>query len=486
MTHYQLGFIALVVLCLCAIHFAKLYGRKSLLYPGMFFCILWFFTIGCSLIVDYVGGENATVFPEYMRELLRFVLVTAVSFFAASFWGYKTIRKNNPQLNLPGMDVLYQYAAVLCLVLSIIHFFVTGGSLNLARMRAIMVEHETDMFYNETRQTMLSTLLGFSNMFNWMLEIYAGMLLARRWSESAKEKKEMSVWLLLCPLLTCISNALTVGGRAGLIFGLRLYFFGIVLSLCTQGFSKEVIKKIVRVTLIVLLFFTLYSNYNSIQRYEETGKEIRTEVRDIPVLGSFFSIINYLSSSTFGYQLRRNDYVTPQLDYGIKTFGGIIFWTIPFSGIIGKPLSPGDLLGLERGYSMKQMFLELQKEKVEYFSVVATIYMTMYDDFGFYGTIIATIIMVLITQWFFFQWFSRDHNNMFSTYFLLLFFWMWSNSIFDSVFVSGYAKQFLNLMIALEIMRFYINSSMGRKQLKEAGKTVNREFDQKYSLTTDS
>jgi hypothetical protein len=141
---------------------------------------------------------------------------------------------------------------------------------------------------------------------------------------------------------------------------------------------------------------------------------------------------------------------------GEKSFCGIIFWQFPFSGLLGVNLSIGDILGMQRGYSMKMMFLQLQEDRNPFFSLVATMYMTLYDDFGYWGTVAVLLLMVALTQFFYYHWFCGNHYNFFSFYFLLLFFWMWSNSIFDPIFAAGYARGILYSMLLLEIIRYCI------------------------------
>ncbi|PKP46271.1 MAG: hypothetical protein CVT94_15345, partial [Bacteroidetes bacterium HGW-Bacteroidetes-11] len=173
-----------------------------------------------------------------------------------------------------------------------------------------------------------------------------------------------------------------------------------------------------------------------------------------PILNQFSSIMEYYSAVYNGYQLRRYDFVTKELEYGEKTFAGILFFRIPFAGTLGlRNTSIGEIAGLEE-YSMKKMFLELQSRNALHFSTVSSIYLLFYDDFGFWGTFLFLFFLVWITQIVYIKWFNSIHKSLFSIFFLFLFFVLWSNSIMDPVFATGFFRSTLFSIATLQVFYF--------------------------------
>lgn len=458
MDYYSLGIVTIVVLLYTSKSLWSLYNLKAFLHPGLLFCLLWSVTISSILISDSAGAEFYVVSPEYVNELFIFVLWTAIVFYLLRGWGKKKISSNFPQWSVNGFEILYKYAAPICLMSAIVGFFLAGGSFNLNQMRQMMVERETALFMGETAQTFAATMRGFCGEFNQLLLIYSGWLMFDYYLRKAypemsdrSDCPHINLFWMLIPSFSVLFNTLEFGGRNSLIIGFRLLFFGVLIRLAGNSKVKlQHLKKLIYVLVFLLFVFVLYSNYNSEQRMMDTGKEQRTELQKVPVVSQIFSVVNYLSSSVYGYQLRRYDFVSPELEWGQNTFSGLISWQLPFAGLMNLNLSIGGLLGLERGYSMKQMFLQLEQERNPYFSLIVTMFMTLYDDFGFWGTLVVLTLMVVVTQYFYYQWFCSDHSHFFGFYFLLLFFWMWSNSIFDPLFTAGYARMLLYMMIIAE------------------------------------
>lgn len=465
---YLLGIVTIAFLTINIIVILKLYGTKAFLHPGFSFSLIFALTVLSSLLVDATNGNMRIVFPEIFNELLYLVIFTGACLTLFAFQGRKTIVNHFPQLELDNFKNAFIYLAPICYLFSIIKYYRRGGSFNFQEMRDRMVELETKVF-DTGSQSSFDSLIGYFELFNQVIMIYSGweialLLLNRKDDFQRKWNTLLLRILMFIPILSSFIFSLSVGGRAVFISNIRFLFFGIILRLCSlKEINFKKMKHMFIYIFIVISLFSLYSNINLNQRYKAGGFSARSTLLDIPVINQFYSIIEYLNSANYGYQLRRMDYVTPELDYGQKSFGGIIFTRLPFSNILGINQSLGTYLGLEHKYTMKKMFLELEEENATHFSVIPTIFMTLYDDFGFIGSLIVIFFLSLISQYIFIRWFSSNHKGFLSFFFLLLVFWFWSNAIFNPIFASGDPN---NIFIVLLLFDFIMILSPNKSNIQ--------------------
>ncbi len=472
---YFLLFTTLFLTAAVGISFWKTYHVKIFLHPAFWFCVLWVCCIFSYFLLNIFPSEHNYYFAEHVNELYYFVLCTSIFFYVCKNIGRRTILSREPELKIDDIKRFFSVLAFVCLICSITNFILSGASFDFFSNRNKMVEYDTAMFYGEEKQSLIRTLLGVMLNINYMLAICAGFFLCSRFQyiflPKEDDKKRIAVFILFIPLLASFFDALSVGGRNVIVIAFRLYIFGSALAFCSFAKTdyfiqvRKLLKKFIYLCAILLILFMAYSNYNLAQRYEMMNLQ-NQGLANMPVWARpFASIIVYFGCATTGYQLRRNDFVTEKLDYGRKTFSGVLSWQLPFFGLFGIKASLGNIFDIET-YSMKTMFLELQQRNALFFSSVATMYLLLYDDFGFWGTIFFCFFLVLITQLLYWRWFLSDHKNFFSLYLLLIFFWLWSNSIFDPVFATGYVKTLFYSCLCLEVIRYSFNLIRDRNNTK--------------------
>lgn len=453
----NLAYTTIFVLAYTAIALWRTYGLKSLLHPGLYFCVLWMIGVVSFLTLTVIMNDFNIYNAKHVDELNGYVLFTAVLFLVFKRIGKRRVNKSSSVWTIHSFYPLFKYIALIALISAISMFIIRGASLDFAKTRDSTVEFETALFYGERSQTLLFTILGIFLSSNLILGIFAGFMI----SERLKNRliRNVSFLILLIPILTQVMMMLTVGGRIDLINILRAYIFGLAISMA-NGVPKKVLKKIIISTVVFFVIFSAYSNFNYQQRLSRTSYS--AILKESPILESFSSIIEYYTAVYNGYQLRRDDFVTRDLEYGEKTFAGILFFRIPFAGTLGlKKTSIGEYAGLEE-YSMKKMFLELQSENAVKSSTVSSVYLLFYDDFGYEGTFVFLFFLVLITQLVFISWFKKPHKTFFSIYILFVFTMLWSNSIFDPVFAGGFIRSTFYSIATIQVIVFLRSKILGK------------------------
>ncbi len=459
---YSLLFTTQAVLGITMVSFWRTYRIKSLLHPGMFFCGLWLFATTSCLVLSLFPETGSVVDEEMIDELNSFVLFTGLFFLVVKNWGKETILRNESVWHLENYAGVFKIISVAVLILGIVNFFIRGAGFNILEARLAMVEQSSALFYGEQDQSFLLTLVGGAVSFNAILCVMAGFELGR---DSWKIHK---IFLFL-PLLAGFLGSLSVGGRMEAYRVITYYFLGYAIA----GTSLKEKVHIKRLLLAGLLFFCIFSLFSFwIYRQRSMGRPEDSSWNRYAVLAPAVSIIDYFGSTYVGYQYRRNDFVTPEPDYGRKSFAGILFASVPFSALfLGRDASIGHLLELEQ-YTQKEMFLELTARNAPFYSSISPMYMLLYDDFGYFGTLAVCFLLVVLTHYIYLCWFRSPHRLLLSIYFLLVSFCFWSNSFFDPFTTSAMWKVLLTAIIGLEIARICLRRDPGTLPSKEPGQSL--------------
>jgi oligosaccharide repeat unit polymerase len=441
-----LAIVTTIILVFVAFELWRTYKIKVFLHPGLYFCVLWAFGVLSHLILSIIQNQSNLYNVDCVDELNGYVLYTSVLFYVFRTLGRKKVLSKPSVWKIYPFYPLFKYIAIASLIAAVSMFFIRGATLDFSATRDATVELETALYYGEVSQSILFTVLGVFISSNIILGVFAGFMIAECFGK--RKNITVNLWLLILPLFTQIVMMLTVGGRIDFINILRAYIFGVSISIA-NGINKAFMKKVVIVLSSAFMLFSVYSNFNYQQRTSESLAQDSN-----PVLNKFSSIMEYYSSVYTGYQLRRYDYVTNELEYGEKTFAGVLFFQIPLAGTIGlKNSSVGEFFGLEE-YSMKKMFLDLQSQNALHFSTVSSIFLLFYDDYGYWGTFIFLFILVWVTQLVYVFWFNSVHKSFFSIYIMFLFFVLWSNSIMDPVFSTGFLRSCLLSIATLQLVYF--------------------------------
>jgi oligosaccharide repeat unit polymerase len=467
---YLLAYITIIVLIVTLILIWKTYNLKALLHPGFYFCILWISCVSSFTILTLSIEQTNLYAPNHVNELNGFILFTSLCFLFLSRMGREAIKKNCSIWHVLDFQLIFGYFVIASFLSAIAFFIIRQPSLDFATTRELNVEIETAFFYGEESQTLPLTIIGIFLSTNIILGIYAGFIIGESYRKNLKPK--ICKYLLIVPIFTQIVIMLTVGGRVDFIGIMRAYVFGLGISF-SNGISRRVLKKFMIYGIIIIFIFSAYSNFNYEKRvgnYKDQNKLYSKNA----ILRQFSSIIEYFNSVYIGYQLRRDDFVTEKLEYGEKTFAGILFLRIPFASTLGlKKASIGEIAGLDE-YSMKKMFLDLQSKNALYFSNVSSIYLLFYDDFGFIGTFILILFLIWLTQKVYIRWFISPNRSFFSIFFLFIFFLLWSDSIMDPVFASGKFRgilwSVLFVQISLDINKYIFEKKAIKMKKQDNGR----------------
>jgi oligosaccharide repeat unit polymerase len=452
---FALVFITAFFLLVLLVSLWKTYHLKSLLHPGFWFGILWIIGVLSYYVINTFDNKFNTIYPEYVDELNGYILFSALSFLTLQNIGRRKILHSFSKWDVEPFFKVYKYLSIAAFVASMLMFIVQGAIFSFganrdavgnANMLHAMGKYEVSPLY-----VFLNTFISL----NIFLAIYAGF----RLSEDFRNKGKINhKFLLLLPILTQIIHMIMLGGRVDFITGMRFYVFGIVISI-SNGINGKTFKKLIRTGLIVILIFGIYSTINLELRLKYANSYVNPSRSvswdDYPLLKPFAGIIEYYSCSYMGYQLRRNDTTTQELEYGSRTFGGILFFDVPLSNLLGlKNATIGNLLGIKR-HSLLDQWANSINNDLPWATTTTSSYLFLYDDFGYYGTYIILLLMVLITQLLFVSWFGKPHKTFISFYLLLLFYVFWNNSIFDPIFAGGAIKGYLLSILFLDIICIY-------------------------------
>lgn len=411
------------------------YKYKSLLHPGFYFALIWIVGVPSQ---RYLIQNNIALTPNliFVDELNLFIAYTSLMFTLATlFFKLPKLTSTDKVIELDYINIKVFYilnfislsAALLKLIYSIVFL---GVSLNMGETRQLYVYNLQQIF---RPLQIIEYIFSYLLMFHPLLQVMAGYFIGR--NIARQNKFAISTIHLLIPAIVTILLALSIGGRNPIAEGIKLYLLGIALSIPIKLASEQKYKIIIT-TLLLFLSFTVFTTYVADQRTMVSGSHSvnSDRIRD-PLLKPFAGIMEYISASYWGYQLRRIDtFDSDNLGYGSYTFYGIYLLQIPFGNIVGLDLNIGDIIGISPN---PLSYIELSKARRIGFYTPSTIFADIICDFGEIGSLIFLTFFVFYTQWLYLSIFSKKHTNIFSIFFFFLSFVYWSNSNFNSIYANS-------------------------------------------------
>jgi hypothetical protein len=256
------------------------------------------------------------------------------------------------------------------------------------------------------------------------------------------------------PFLTGIVNTIAIGGRAGITSTLLFIVVGIGLGLFgLKSDTKKILKKFAKYGIIIFFSFSIYATAVNLIR-EKAWSYNLTEANwaNHPWLRPFGGILQYLTDHYVGYQLRRVDSITPQLEAGQISLSGFTMFKIPvFSQIAGAPICIQSTFNLYEPSSIKDHY-DRVAEGFEVAGATATVYYLLYDDFGYKGTYFAIFIFSLITQMIFNNVFNSHKTSFLSILPITLVYYLWFSTIFSHNIVGNWIAPYLYSFLAVDII----------------------------------
>ncbi len=136
---------------------------------------------------------------------------------------------------------------------------------------------------------------------------------------------------------------------------------------------------------------------------------------------------------------------------GEKTFSFILFFNIPFiSQLYNAPI------GLASYYGFKlPEAVELGARGLEWENTTATIFLNVYDDFGYYGTFVAIFVFCFLTEIVFSRFVLADNDNyLISMFPFAIFLYLWTQSIFSHHTVGSWMGTLFYQYLILDILNY--------------------------------
>jgi oligosaccharide repeat unit polymerase len=430
-----------------------MYKTRFLLHPSFWFFIIWISSITSFLIYLSAGMDFIVIYEDLILELFKYISFTVVSLLFVSLLSFRKIRNNHVYWN-PVFDIdHFKILTIIIFIFTVSNFFLNGG-FNLVRNRenaALQARAISTGGSVSSIQMLFNTVTDL----NIPMLIFSGYFICKEYVKNSYKISSLKIYYFL-PFITGLIRTLSVGGRAGMINTLLYIFLGF--SLALFGFKTEISRVLRKLPLYGLILFLLFSVYST---FVETARErnqtqivslIESRWESYPLLKPFAGILQYMTDHIAGYQARRVDSVTPELEMGQISLSGITMFKVPvFSQIAGTPISIQSSFNLKQPNYIETHY-ELENSGATWIGATATIYYLLYDDFGYKGTFIAIFILVLISQLIFNRVFNREKTSFLSILPITLIYYIWFTTIFSHTIVGNWLASFLFSFIIVDII----------------------------------
>ena len=456
------AYITLTILIIVFFLEMYLYRVRFLLHPSFWFLIIWILSISSFIIYLSIGLDFIIFDSELILELLHYVVFSALCFLMLSLISYKKLRTRFTNWDPVIDDNLFMLLAIIIFAVNIANFLI-NSSFNLVENRETMIIRDIKLAINENQSLPATELI--LNFFKWLnmpLIILAGFLFCKNFVQNNLNLRLVNKYYFL-PVLTGVINTLAIGGRAGIISTIMFFFIGF--SLAINSLKQPVFRIIKKTALYGLAFFVLFSIYSTFvtvireRSYSQLPTMIEVRFNSYPLIKPFSGLIQYLTDHYPGYQLRRIDNTTPEFEMGQICLSGFTTFKIPvFSQLAGSPISIQSVFNL---YEPEVVRAHIEREESGFLWVgaTATLFLPLYDDFGYKGTFIAIFVLILFTQLIYNNIFSLNKVHFLSILPLVLIYYVWYNSIFShhilGNWISSYFYSFLIIDIICWVKRNY-------------------------------
>jgi len=430
-----------------------MYKTRFLLHPSFWFFVIWISSITSFIIYLAAGMDFIVIYEDLILELFKYISFTVVSLLFVSLLSFRKIRNYhvnwNPVFNIDHFKIL----TIIIFIFAASNFFLNGG-FNLVKNRenAALVARAISTGGSVSSIQMIFNLVTDLNV---PMLIFSGYFICKEYVKNSYKISSLRIYYLL-PFLTGLIRTLTVGGRAGMINTLLYMFLGF--SLALFGFKTDISRVLRKLPLYGLMLFLLFSVYST---FVETARErnqtqivslIESRWGNYPLLKPFAGILQYMTDHIAGYQARRVDSTTPELEMGQISLSGFTMFKLPiFSQLAGAPVSIQSTFNLIEPDYIKTHY-ELESSGATWIGATATIYYLLYDDFGYKGTFIAIFILVLISQLIFNRVFNHEKRSFLSILPITLIYYIWLTTIFSHTIVGNWLASFLFSFIIVDII----------------------------------
>jgi hypothetical protein len=385
---------------------------------------------------------------ELLIELFKYISFTALSFIIVSLFNQNKVNQSfviwDPVLSLQ----LFKILSITILIITTIGFILNAGFNLVANREQMMLEEQSIALGGKS----LSPVQMLSNIFaslNKPLLIFSGYIICKEYANNNLKISALKLYYFY-PFLSGTISTLAIGGRSGITTTLMFLFVGFALAICSlKTDTTGILKKIMKYGLIFFILFSVYSTSVNIIR-EGGASQSLTEARwgPYPWLKPFAGILQYLTDHYVGYQLRRIDTVTPQLELGQISLSGITMFKVPIlSQLTSTPLSIQNAFNL-----YEPIIIGAASEDKLWTNVTGTVYLVLFDDFGYTGTYIAIFLFVLITQSAFNNAFRRQRRSFITLLPFVLIYLIWFTTIFSHVIIGNWMSLYIYSFLIIDVI----------------------------------
>lgn len=427
-TWYIHWLLALITGGLALFRLFSIYKYKALLHPSVYFLISWLISIFASIIVfNSPLRNNFFKDARYVEELFSFVWVTNLSIYFFLRYKSKMVIDNLIAIQWKIPIKWLKIIGVLAVIAAFYKFFSEG--FNLAGNREQSTEALLSIYKSGEGFSFAYRVTKIISGITFPFVILSGFL----FSESYLFKKIKFKLLFLFIPLAEILLVIVGGGRAGIISMLMFFGIGLLISIFSNSKKPSAeFFKLIRLSIIPVFLLSFYINLVSQSRSESVGdsgtltKEVFQEYSSIT--GALYGLFEYSVYHVWGYQLRRDDLVTEELEMGQYTFQTITRFNIPgLSTIFAYDMNLANILGLKI-FDHTTTAILFMNNKTEGATTTASVYQVLFDDFGYWGTLLAIVIFAFFTQVVFVNLFTKPIKSLWSLVIFLFVFGLWKDS----------------------------------------------------------
>jgi hypothetical protein len=434
----------------------RMYKSKFLLHPSFWFYVIWILSL-TSLITYLIAGFNyIIIYEDLLVELLNYISFTVLSLLFVSLLSFRRIKQDYVTWN-PVIDSdRFKTLSIVIFIFTVINFLLNSG-FNIVENRENAVLQSRSISSGGSISP-LQMLFNLIIDLNVPMIIFSGYFICKEYVRNNFKISPLEIYYFL-PFITGLIKTLGVGGRAYIIQTLFFFVLGFYLALFgLKTDITKILRKLPQYGIILFLLFSVYSTFVEVTR-EKSHTQVITLIEQrwesYPWLKPFAGILQYMTDHFAGYQARRVDTATPELEMGQITLSGFTMFNIPvFSQLAGTPISIQSTFNLKQPNYVRAHF-ELESSGADWVGATTTIYFLFFDDFGYKGTFIAIFIWVLITQLIFNNVFHSQKSSFLSILPITLIYYVWFTTIFSHTIVGNWMASFLFSFIIVDIIARY-------------------------------
>lgn len=405
----------------------KKYKLKSILHPFNYFLLTWLisilsFGLAISVGMDWLLIEDERLLSQlfFMVAFTNCIILIAI-ILSKPVIVYKHFK----------WEISERFLITVGFILLLIGLYsITTSGFDVVGNRLAGIEEGRRAAAAGERGGFLSALIGLFLFLKMPILIYNGFQFYEMYISRTLRPKFYIFFVLIGSSFEVIAG----GGRSGIVTALTYFVIGILINHVkynTKTSDKYFVKKLVLFLIIPILLLSAYINFISSEREKEIGYEnvTKTYLSQSSVGEKFYGIMEYSLFHILGYQLRMNDTATDELEFGQYTFQFITKFNLPIASQLLK-----EEINLANFFNLKYVdnhIANINAQGLYAATITATVYFILYDDFGFYGSLVIIFLFTFFTQRVYIGFIKGKINGFYSIIIILFLFDLWKYTWFS-------------------------------------------------------